>query len=282
MERRKKGYKVADSVNAYINEREHFGWKMRGERVVKFGGIKEGDSVLDLCSGAGMVAKTVREAVGSKGRIVGIDISKDFVQYARRLCNYENCSFIVGDVEKLDQYLGKDEKFDVAHLLASWFWIKDQQNLCRLVRKHLKPTGKFIPSISSDNLDDETTRNFYWTYRDNLKKEVLKISPGKNLSYFDKLPVIDRKFVDGVIERIESCGFKLLSENEGGRDLDYDGKLYTYKTPARTEWVGNFPPEVRYEIIKNALEETKKKTGESIAIKKHTYYLTFGLAGAAS
>ncbi len=276
MQDRKRGYETTESVGAYIDERKHFGWELRGQRVVEFGGIKEGDHVLDLCCGAGMVAKTVREVVGSKGRIVGIDISKDFVQYARRFCNFENCSFVVGDVERLDEYL-EGEKFDIAHLLASWFWIKDQSNLCRLVRKHLKPEGRFIPSISSDNLEDDTTRNFYWIYRANLKKQVRKLSPDKDLSYFDKLPVVDRKFVDGVIKQVESCGFKLLNENEGGRDLDYDGKLYTYKTPARTGWVGDFSPSVQYEIIKNALEETKKMTGEGIIIKKHTFYLTFGI-----
>lgn len=276
MKKVEKGYKTLSSVKSYIDERLHFGYELRGQRVIKFGGIKKGDSVLDLCCGAGMVSKTIRKTIGSSGKIVGIDISSDFINYAKQFCNYKNCSFMVGDVENLDKLLDK-QKFDVVILLASWFWIKDMRGLCRQIKKHLNLGGKFIPSISSDNLDDETTKKFYWVFRDNLKKQVLKVSPGEDLSYFEKLPVIDRKFVNQAINLVSSCGFRLLSENEGGRDLDFKGKLYTYKTPARTEWVGNFPPQVRYKIIKNALNETKKVMGDSIMIKKHTYYLTFSI-----
>jgi ubiquinone/menaquinone biosynthesis C-methylase UbiE len=274
MESEKRGYKTADAVTGYIDERMHFGWEIRGQRVVKFGGIKSGDDVLDLCCGAGMVSKTVRETIGPSGKIVGIDTSCDFIKYAKQFCNYKNCSFLVGDVENLDVILDK-QKFDVAMLLASWFWIKDKDGLYRQIGKHLNEKGKFVLSLSSDNLEDETTTRFYWIFRKNLKKQVLTASPGTDLSYFDKLPVVDRGFVDKVIKQVEDCGLHLLSENEGRRDLDFDGKLYTYKTPARTEWVGDFAPDVRYEIIKNALMDTKEETGDSIIIKKHTYYLTF-------
>jgi ubiquinone/menaquinone biosynthesis C-methylase UbiE len=280
MKDRINGYCVPDAVTNYIDERNHSGWGSRGERVVEFAGIKEGDSVLDLCCGPGMVTKVIREAVGSNGRVVGIDTSEDFIKYAQTFCNENNVSFKTGNVEELGRLI-KKQKFDVAILPASWLWIKNKEKLCTQVRKSLKPDGKFVLSLSGDNLDDEKTRKFYWKYRGNLKKAVLEVSPSTDLLYFNYLPVMNNNFVGGVIAQVANCGFGFLSQHEVQRDLTLEDKLFTYNNPARTEWVGDFISNVRLMIIKRALDKTASEVGNSCVIKRHTYYLVFGLSGKA-
>ena len=271
-----KGYKCSEAVKEYIKEREYYGWRPRGERAVGFGKIEKGDSVLDLCCGAGMVARVVREKVGNKGKVVGIDQSADFIKYAKDFCNSENVEFIKGDVEKLDRIV-KDQKFNVILLLASWYWIKNKRRLCIQVGKHLKKDGRFVLSLLSDDLSDEKTYEFYWKYREALKNEVRRMYPKLNLSYFDNLPVIDNDYVDKTVAELASCGFYLKFSNKIQRTFSLEDKLFTYNNPARTEWVGPFSPDLRLKIIKSALKKATVGLSNSQNLKRVTYYLTFSL-----
>ena len=92
---------------------------------------------------------------------------------------------------------------------------------------------------------------------------------------------MNNNFVGGVIAQVANCGFGFLSQHEVQRDLTLEDKLFTYNNPARTEWVGDFISNVRLMIIKRALDKTASEVGNSCVIKRHTYYLVFGLSGKA-
>jgi len=69
-----------------------------------FANIKEGDTVLDLGSGAGNDAFVARKAVGSTGKVIGVDFSEAMIQKARTnadTLNLNNVEFRFGDIEKL-------------------------------------------------------------------------------------------------------------------------------------------------------------------------------------
>ena len=50
-------------------------------------GIKEGDIVLDLGSGAGIDAFVARRIVGKRGRVIGVDMTPEMIALARRECS---------------------------------------------------------------------------------------------------------------------------------------------------------------------------------------------------
>jgi len=69
-----------------------------------FAKIKEGDTVLDLGSGAGNDAFVARKAVGSTGKIIGVDFSEAMIGKARANAEklaINNVEFRLGDIEKL-------------------------------------------------------------------------------------------------------------------------------------------------------------------------------------
>ena len=69
--------------------------------------IKKGDTVLDLGSGAGNDAFVVRELVGEKGHVLGIDFTEAMVSKAKQNAQklkYENVEFILGDIEHMPFY----------------------------------------------------------------------------------------------------------------------------------------------------------------------------------
>ncbi len=66
--------------------------------------INEGDTVLDLGSGAGFDCFLAARKVGKTGKVIGVDMTEEMVNKAWILARengYENVSFRLGDIEKL-------------------------------------------------------------------------------------------------------------------------------------------------------------------------------------
>jgi arsenite methyltransferase len=69
-----------------------------------FGKIKEGDVVLDLGSGAGIDAILAAKRVGSRGKVIGVDMTEEMIEKARENAkshDIENVEFLLGEIEKL-------------------------------------------------------------------------------------------------------------------------------------------------------------------------------------
>ena len=69
-----------------------------------FGKIKEGDTVLDLGSGAGIDAILAAKKVGGRGKVIGVDMTEEMVEKARdnaKKQNITNVQFLLGEIENL-------------------------------------------------------------------------------------------------------------------------------------------------------------------------------------
>lgn len=70
----------------------------------EFAQIKEGDTVIDLGSGAGNDCFVVRSLVGETGKVTGIDFTEAMIEKARENAEksgYNNVEFRYGDIEKI-------------------------------------------------------------------------------------------------------------------------------------------------------------------------------------
>ena len=71
---------------------------------VAIASLKEGETVLDLGSGAGFDAFLASGRVGEKGRVIGVDMTPEMLQRARQNAlkgNYRNVEFRLGEIEHL-------------------------------------------------------------------------------------------------------------------------------------------------------------------------------------
>jgi len=71
---------------------------------VAIGKIKEGDTVLDLGSGAGLDSFLASRRVGKSGKVIGVDMTPEMIDKARanaKKYGYKNVEFKLGDIEKL-------------------------------------------------------------------------------------------------------------------------------------------------------------------------------------
>ncbi|MBN2524560.1 MAG: class I SAM-dependent methyltransferase [Bacteroidales bacterium] len=70
---------------------------------------------LDAGCGIGYITGLLAKAIGEKGHVTGLDVSKEFIQYARNNNHWSNLQFMEGDINSL-QF--KDNLFD-------WVWSID-------------------------------------------------------------------------------------------------------------------------------------------------------------
>lgn len=71
---------------------------------IAIAGLKEGETVLDLGSGAGFDAFLSAMKIGEKGRVIGVDMTPEMVERAKgnaKKLNVRNVDFRHGDIEHL-------------------------------------------------------------------------------------------------------------------------------------------------------------------------------------
>ncbi|HEY5630767.1 MAG TPA: arsenite methyltransferase [Nitrososphaeraceae archaeon] len=69
----------------------------------KFADIREGETVVDLGSGAGIDVFLSSNQVGNSGKVIGVDMTNEMLQKARKNANdngYTNVEFVKGDIER--------------------------------------------------------------------------------------------------------------------------------------------------------------------------------------
>ena len=109
-------------------------------------GIKEGDVVVDLGSGAGNDVFVARSLVGENGTVVGIDFTDAMLSKANRnlsKLNYKNIYFKLGDIENLPL---KDNFADVVISNCVLNLVPDKQKAFAEIYRTLKPGGHFCVS----------------------------------------------------------------------------------------------------------------------------------------
>lgn len=70
----------------------------------EFAGIKKGDTVLDLGSGAGNDVFVARALIGETGKVFGLDVSEEMIAKAEKnkaKLGFDNVEFRLGDIEEM-------------------------------------------------------------------------------------------------------------------------------------------------------------------------------------
>lgn len=122
-----------------------------------FGKIKEGDTVLDLGSGAGIDAILAAKKVGSKGKVIGVDMTEEMVEKAKENAkkqNISNAEFMLGEIEKLPL---DDNSVDTIITNCVINLTPDKAKTFSEAYRVLKPGGKIYLSdiVLLEELSDE-------------------------------------------------------------------------------------------------------------------------------
>lgn len=122
-----------------------------------FAKIKEGDTVIDLGSGAGNDCFVARAVAGEKGKVIGIDFTEKMIEKARsnaEKLGYNNVEFRYGDIEQMPV---TSNTADVIVSNCVLNLVPNKENVFKEIYRVLKPDGHF--SISDIVLEGELPSN---------------------------------------------------------------------------------------------------------------------------
>ncbi|HEY5122945.1 MAG TPA: arsenite methyltransferase [Ignavibacteria bacterium] len=112
----------------------------------EFALIKEGDTVLDLGSGAGNDAFVARAIAGENGKVIGIDFTEEMISKSRENADklgFNNVEFRFGDIEKMPV---PANKVDVIISNCVLNLVPDKVKAFKEIYRVLKPGGHFSVS----------------------------------------------------------------------------------------------------------------------------------------
>jgi arsenite methyltransferase len=112
----------------------------------EFAGIKPGDSVLDLGSGAGNDCFVARSLTGETGKVTGLDFSEEMLEKANqnlKKTGFTNMEFVQGDIEQMPL---PDSTFDVVISNCVLNLVPGKQKAFSEIYRVLKPGGHFCIS----------------------------------------------------------------------------------------------------------------------------------------
>ncbi|HEV2651916.1 MAG TPA: methyltransferase domain-containing protein [Rhizomicrobium sp.] len=105
--------------------------------ILPFAAAKPGEHVLDIGCGAGETTCLLADAVGGKGRVTGLDISKPMLAVARKR-GPGNTDFVEADASAQDF----KPEFDLVFSRFGVMFFDDPQGAFANIRKALKPGGR--------------------------------------------------------------------------------------------------------------------------------------------
>jgi len=106
--------------------------------------IKNGDHVLDVASGTGVVTKILKQKVGKTGYVIGADTSTSAIKVAKKWNEKsQNLLFVNADAENFSF----KKKFDVITCQYALFFFPNSQNALKNMKNSLKKDGKLGISV---------------------------------------------------------------------------------------------------------------------------------------
>ncbi|GCB23394.1 ubiquinone biosynthesis O-methyltransferase [Aspergillus awamori] len=127
------------------------------EAYIRTAAPREGESVLDLACGTGLVSFLAEQAVGRSGLVVGVDISPGMLDVARHKAQQtgSNVTFLQHDISDLsgvglERMLPPGEEgFDLITCAAALVLLPDPGRAVRGWMRWLKPGGRIVTDVAA-------------------------------------------------------------------------------------------------------------------------------------
>jgi arsenite methyltransferase len=113
-------------------------------RVLQQAKLREGESVLDVGCGNGLIAFGALDSVGEQGKVIFSDISQDLLDHCRSLAQemqvLDRCQFLCTSAEDLSML--ESQSVDVVTVRSVLIYVKEKQQAFQHFYRVLRPNGR--------------------------------------------------------------------------------------------------------------------------------------------
>lgn len=167
-----------------------------GRQLIQDLEVTQGETVLDLGCGTGLLAEYVAAIVGHQGSVVGIDPLAFRIEIAKRR-KRSNLKFRTGNAYDLTDF--SPDKFDVVCMNAVFHWLAEKREPLRQILRVLKKNGRL--GISTGSKENPNPLH-------SIKERVLSRAP------YNQYPaaletVVHRVSVQELTSLLTQTGFEL-------------------------------------------------------------------------
>jgi len=146
---------LADSIQRFeSNGRDVFDHR---QEIVTALSLKPGMTVADVGAGTGLFTRLFSPAVGAKGKVYAVDISKEFIGHIEKLAGEQHMENVVGIVCTQDSAELPAESVDLVFICDTYHHFEFPQKTMHSIYTGLKPKGQLalidyrrIPGVSAD------------------------------------------------------------------------------------------------------------------------------------
>jgi arsenite methyltransferase len=205
------------------------------DRVLENAALSEGETLLDVGAGNGLIAFGALDRVGERGRVVFSDVSRDLLDHSRALAEelgaLDRCRFVRAPANDLG-LLG-DASVDAVTTRSVLIYVEDKRRAFGEFHRVLKPGGRlsiFEPINRFDSPNHPVDGHLLAGYdtrpvRD-LARRVWAVYEGRQPRDTDPMLDFDER---DLLEHAESVGFEEIR-------LDYEAKVAPNAYAAAAGW----------------------------------------------
>ena len=238
-----------------------------GRRLVELSGVGPGDRVLDVGCGTGAVLQPAAEAVGSEGRVTGVDLAPGMVRRCTELCRsrgWDHVELHEGDAEAPPV---KDASVDVVLAGLLVFFLPDPDAALDAYRRALVPGGRL--AFSTFGEEDQRFRAVFGAIAAHAPAPPPRTAPGDD----DDSPRVDQgpfqtpESIETILARHGFEQVRITTESNEVRFEDPDHWIrWSWSHGARAVWES--VPEDRHDAAHAdaiaALGRLAEPTGEVV------------------
>ncbi|WP_196001559.1 class I SAM-dependent methyltransferase [Clostridium sp. 1001271B_151109_B4] len=160
--------------------------------ILELSNVKKDSKILDIGTGTGILISYLLEKLPSK--LVGVDISENMIEVARKKYKDEDVKFIVSDIMNFNE-----DKYDYIFIYSAYPHFKDKEKLFEHLSELLNENGKVI--IAHSQSRDEI--NHVHSKSDIVKEDIL-LSVEDNSKIINKYLKIEKTIDNSEMYYIEA------------------------------------------------------------------------------
>ena len=197
-----------DKAAAYYENSWQQQLKPAHDALFDFANIQQGQKVIDIACGTGLISFKAAAATGHHGFVLGTDISDKMVEIANQTSNENSLSNIKFERMDAEELKVNDEEFDVAICALGLMYVPSPLNALKEMYRVLKKGGVCVAAV--------------WGKRDNCGWADIFEIVDKRVSS-EVCPMFFNLGNDNVLEKnFEMAGFSSPKIKRIQSSLDYD------------------------------------------------------------